>query len=803
MPSSEDTTLPHQADWIGRILVTLVFLWIVLLAGGIQASGWAASQLALALGDGLPRLILAALTFGQGVLALLPAGLLAWRWRQRRYRYRAAFQVWALAALFSCLLAPVHLPGSTQAYGASLLQIGLALVYGSLLWLLRRRRQAGRKATETVATSSPLGVALAAGPLMALPCLAWGSLGSPLEVLLNLAAAFLFGGTAALLLDSFWLPAFYDTRQQSRQPALDLFLGGFVASGALLLMASSFGYNGVQLLLAMVVPSAGWAAMAVSGRRGNVLRLTLLIGAAAAAPLLFVDPREMAVVLPFSLFTLARTAFVAAGLSAVAGWALGSVLLALRWRRRPSATRGRAARTVTYLAAGGAWIVALSLYTVAGHPGFHGDRLFVILKEQADLTAAEGMEGMETRRRFVYETLVEHAEADQQELRRALEQVGIEYTPYYLVNGMEVKGGPLLRWWLAQRPGVDRVLYNPTLRPLEPEAVGPVSTEAPAGPPWNLRRINAERVWEELGVTGEGVVVGQSDSGVQWDHPELVDGYRGGEGNHDYHWFDPWYGTTMPTDWGGHGTHTLGTVLGERVGVAPGATWFGCANLARNLGNPALYLDCMQFMLAPFPLGGDPFEDGDPALGADVLNNSWGCPELEGCDPNALLPAVQALRAAGIFVVVSAGNDGPACGSLDDPPAIYDEVFSVGAIDNSGALTMFSSRGPVDVDGSGRTKPDIVAPGQGILSAFPGDGYRSWQGTSMAGPHVTGVVALMWSANPALAGDVARTEQILIETVQPYTGTTPSCGSGSGPPSNAYGYGVVDAYAAVQRALAE
>ena len=106
----------------------------------------------------------------------------------------------------------------------------------------------------------------------------------------------------------------------------------------------------------------------------------------------------------------------------------------------------------------------------------------------------------------------------------------------------------------------------------------------------------------------------------------------------DYNWFDPWNGKPSPYDDGGHGTHTLGTIVGQNgIGIAPDATWFACANLNRNLANPALYLDCMQFMLAPFPQDGDPFTDGDPTRAADVLNNSWGCPELEGCDPNALL----------------------------------------------------------------------------------------------------------------------------------------------------------------------
>lgn len=799
MTSSEDTTHPSRPDWIGRILVVLFFLWIVMLAAGTQVSGWTAAQLALAVGDGLPRRVLAVLTLGQGALVLIPAGVLAWWWKGQRHR--AVFRLWALAALFGCLLAPVHLPGPTEAFTTSLLQIGLALVYGGLLLLLRRR-QAGGEAT--VAPFSPLAVALAAGPLVALPWLAWGSLGSPPEALLNVTSALFFGGVAALLLDGFWLPDFYDSQEPGRQPALDLFLGGFVAGGALLLMASSYGTNGVQLLLALVVPGLSWVALAMSGRRGNLLPLTLLIGGGAAAPLLLVDPREMAIILPFDLTNVAGGAFAAAGLSVVVGVGLGAALLLLHWMQPQRArTSGASGRVMTALLVAGAWGVALGVYWLAGNPGFYGERLFVVLRDQADLEPAAEMTDIDARRRFVYETLVNHAETTQQDLHRALERSGIEYTRYYLVNGLEVRGGPVLRWWLERRPEVDRVLDSPTLRPLEPEVAGPTSQSAPTSPPWNLERINAELVWQELGVTGAGVIIGQSDSGVQWDHPELVDGYRGGKESHDYNWFDPWYGTRAPTDWGGHGTHTLGTVLGESVGVAPGATWFGCANLARNLGNTALYLDCMQFMLAPFPLGGDPLHDGDPALAADVLNNSWGCPALEGCDADALLPAVQALRAAGIFVVVSAGNDGPTCGSLDAPPAIYDEVFSVGAIDRSGTLTMFSSRGPVSVDGSERTKPDIVAPGQEILSAFPGDSYRRWQGTSMAGPHVTGVVALMWAANPALLGEVARTEQILAETAQTYTASTPSCSTGSGPPTNAFGYGVVDAYAAVQQAVQE
>jgi subtilisin family serine protease len=205
-------------------------------------------------------------------------------------------------------------------------------------------------------------------------------------------------------------------------------------------------------------------------------------------------------------------------------------------------------------------------------------------------------------------------------------------------------------------------------------------------------------------------------------------------------------------------------------------------------------------MLAPFPQGGDPMRDGRASLGADILNNSWGCPEIEGCDPGSLQPAVRALRAAGIFVVVSAGNEGPACESLRNPPALYAEVLSVGAVDSRGRLAFFSSLGPVTADGSGRIKPDLVAPGFEVLSAMPGNTYAAQSGTSMAGPHAAGVVALMWSANPGLVGDIERTEQLLLQSAQPYTGSLPDCPGAEAVPSTAVGYGLLDAYEAVRLA---
>ena len=230
--------------------------------------------------------------------------------------------------------------------------------------------------------------------------------------------------------------------------------------------------------------------------------------------------------------------------------------------------------------------------------------------------------------------------------------------------------------------------------------------------------LGADRVWSQLGATGAGIVVGSSDSGVDGGHPALAEGFRGGDDS----WYDPWNGTPAhrPTTAG-----TARTRSARRSAAAASASprerqWVGCVNLYRNLGNPAHYLDCLQFMLAPFPPGGDPFTDGRPERAPHVLTNSWGCPPIEGCDAGALRPATAALAAAGIFVVVAAGNTGPFCGSVDDPPAPYPDVLTVGAVDRDREVASFSSRGPVD---GGAVKPDLVAPGVDVLSAMPDGGY--------------------------------------------------------------------------------
>jgi serine protease AprX len=441
----------------------------------------------------------------------------------------------------------------------------------------------------------------------------------------------------------------------------------------------------------------------------------------------------------------------------------------------------------------------------------------LVLDEQAELSGAAALPDRDARLRYVRDRLRETARRTQAPLRAELDAAGVTYRPFYVVNAMLVRGDRALVERLAARPDVARVAANPRVRQALPQST-PALDRAPAAIEWGVARVNADDVWA-LGYTGTGIVVAGQDTGYDWDHPALINHYRGYDGvsaTHDYNWHDAIHSgggicgadSPEPCDDSDHGTHTMGTMVGDdggtnQIGVAPGAEWIGCRNMDRGVGTPATYIECFEFFLAPYPVGGSPAE-GDPAKAPHVINNSWTCPPSEGCDWASLQVTVENVQAAGIVVVASAGNSGPGCSTVNAPPAIYDAAFSVGATDGSDNIAYFSSRGPVTVDGSNRRKPDVSAPGVSVRSCVPGGGYITMQGTSMAGPHVAGTVALLWSATPQLVGDVDATEWIIAHTARPRT-TVQACG-GDGPgdvPNNVYGWGIVDALAAVEAAQSE
>jgi subtilisin family serine protease len=442
--------------------------------------------------------------------------------------------------------------------------------------------------------------------------------------------------------------------------------------------------------------------------------------------------------------------------------------------------------------------------------------VLLILEEQADLKGAVALPSKEAKGRYVFETLRAVAEASQGDLKALLSRQGLAHRSFYIVNALAVQVDGEQIEALARRGDVARIVANAPFRavPDLPEIAG----VAPEGIELNLTRVHADDVWA-LGHTAEGVVVAGQDTGYDWDHPALIRQYRGWEdaaANHDYNWHDAIHSSDgpcgadspEPCDDHGHGTHTMGILVGDdgadhQIGMAPGARWIGCRNMDQGVGSPASYMECFEFFLAPYPLDGAP-DQGNPGLAPDVVNNSWACLVSEGCiDPGILELSVEALRQAGIVVVASAGNTGSACGTIVSPPAIYPGSLTVGNFSHwADQIATNSSRGPVTYDGRTYRKPDLAAPGTGILSSLPGGNYGYMSGTSMAAPHVAGAVALLLSAAPTYRGQVEAIEQLLMRTAEPKT-TIQGCG-GDGPtdvPNNAWGWGILDVQAAVQWAF--
>lgn len=809
-PSSVEEMTPSttgsHGGCLNLIVLVLTWLWIAVIIIGGTLALLAISSFSLL----FPGWYYVTLQIGMGVLLLIPLLLLAIL--VRAHEYRAVFRTWLLASFFLIILAPIHFLPTNAALLQGLIRISVTIIF--TLGVLFSRSGAIKLDKINILTqiSAPSWlIALLIATIFAYPWLAWGALGSPLDTIIQFISAIVFG-----------LSIIFTNRQYSEtflysQGTVNIrnyIFGGFVIGTTILIMSggTAFPYGGMQLLLLICIPPLGWALVALN-KISNTYHgppgisyywfiLTLLLGFSVSAPLIFIDPDELLLISSANAGDILQWALYSAGLSASIGLVAGIILLLYIFSKldlqQPTSKLKRTLGGITIAS----FIIGAWIYFGNGQSGFYGEGMFVILKSQADTQKAKNIPDYSERRQYVYDILTEHATQTQSDLRSLFDKLGIDYTSYYLVNGIQVQGGPLLRFWLERSPEVDRIIDNPWLRPLHaplPTSAG--LAQAPIRTTWNIDNIHADLVWEDLGITGAGIIIGQSDSGVDGEHQELSEGYRGLESGNNYNWFDPWNATTKPTDIDGHGTHTLGIIVGQQTGVAPDASWFGCVNLARNLGNPSLYLDCMQFMLAPFPVGGDPFVDGDPKLGAHISNNSWGCPSIEGCDWSSLLPAVRAMSHAGIFVVASAGNDGPGCETISVPIPIYEETFAVGSYNQQGQLSIFSSIGPVTIDKSGRIKPDIIAPGEEILSAMPNDSYGTLSGTSMAGPHVAGVVALMWSANPRLIGDIEQTAEILSQTAQPYSGDLPACEGADSYPSTAVGYGVLDAYEAVKMVL--
>ncbi len=435
------------------------------------------------------------------------------------------------------------------------------------------------------------------------------------------------------------------------------------------------------------------------------------------------------------------------------------------------------------------------------------DAILVLADQTTPMLAPLRQDGdPRTRRRALVGALRARADATQIGLRQWFTVHGIAYRDFWIVNVIQARLPASSLGELAARSDIVRIEPNPQIALRLPEreaglADAPQAVDIASGIAWGVARIEAPAVWS-AGVSGQGVVIGGEDTGIQWDHPALKPQYRGWNGSrahHNFNWHDAVHNAAsepicgndspVPCDPNQHGTHTAGTFAGDdgisamprhQIGVAPGAKWIGCRNMDKyGNGTPARYIECMQWMLAPTDLNGG---NANPDLAPDIVSNSWNCPTDEGCvSGDEIKSAVESLVAAGIFYVAAAGNDGAhGCSTIWSPPATYDATFDAGATDSSDALAGFSSRGPIS--GSTQTRPDLSAPGVSVCSSIPTSSYSCTpSGTSMAAPHVSGAAALLMSAFPELKGHPDKVAGLLRATattqgVTDTPGVTESCG---------------------------
>ena len=372
--------------------------------------------------------------------------------------------------------------------------------------------------------------------------------------------------------------------------------------------------------------------------------------------------------------------------------------------------------------------------------------VIVVLRDQVNARSVGGRNRAERRRNLV-QSLRSKSDQTQSNLRALLvaeRRAGHvqSLTPLWVVNAIAVTADQSVIDLLSKRPEVSSIVLDSTLQ-APPRSASTSSALEP-----NVSLINAPALWS-LGYRGQGVVVANMDTGVDYTHPDLAAQWRGGTNS----WFDP-YGQhpTIPTDVNGHGTWTMGVMVGRdnggtAIGVAPDAQWIAVKifNDSGTATASKIHLG-FQWLLDP---DGNPQTDDAP----DLVNNSWDNSN-PGCDLT-YEPDLQALVAGGIMPVFAAGNSGPTA-STSVSPANNPEAFSVGATDNNNAIYTYSSRGPTSCGGTARTFPDVVAPGVNIYSSDLYGGYWWSTGTSLAAPHVSGAIALLLSAFPNLTVDQQR-----------------------------------------------
>jgi serine protease AprX len=432
---------------------------------------------------------------------------------------------------------------------------------------------------------------------------------------------------------------------------------------------------------------------------------------------------------------------------------------------------------------------------------FHKHAVIIKLREAVDyqsLKAAAEYVGRRERVKKVVQEIKAATDRSQRDLRSYLaarETLGRvrNVKHFWIFNGIAVSATAEAIQELASRTDVAEIVPD---RLFALSAPALASTAAPAG--WNLDRIGVRPLWN-AGYTGQGVVVANLDTGVDFNQHELGPKWRNGANS----WYNPYSLpvnsafcripgqctvcelSTVPCDVNGHGTQTMGIMTAGNstdhlIGVAPGAQWIA-AKIFNDAGQAAVSTTHQAFQWVL-----DPDGNGNPNDSPDIVNCSW---DLNGSGTGTInlefQPDVQALQTAGIAVVFSGGNGGPADGTSVSP-ANYPGSFSVGMTDSTDTVDPQSSRGPSASDGS--LYPTVVAPGAGVMTTDLWFGSAALStvtvnGTSFSAPHVAGAMALLLSSSPTLTLTVGQMEDAIRQTAWDL---------GTAGPDNSYGYGFLD-----------
>ena len=444
---------------------------------------------------------------------------------------------------------------------------------------------------------------------------------------------------------------------------------------------------------------------------------------------------------------------------------------------------------------------------------------WVIMADQADTSNKIPTSQWAQKGWYVYNTLKDKAAGTQgpvlsqlQTMQKAGSVTSI--TSFWIVNSFMVVGDLSSAQAVSANPAV-RIVREPGDYKLLDDANGPslssrgqavlkqdmasLASPNPLSPltvQHNLTEVHAPQAWT-LGYDGIGITVGSMDTGVRWTHEAINGRYRGvvappdPTNIHDYNWFDGYNIYTTPTDNNGHGTHTMGNIVGTspnttygNIGVAKGANWISVRICATSACDTTPILNGFQWTLAPTKVDGT---SPRPDLRPRISSNSWG---NDTCTDGEFQAAVTNWVNAGIFPDFANGNAGPGAGSVG-VPAAYANSWGTGALDTSTsawAIASFSSRGASCWDGS--IRPNALAPGVNIMSSWNTSDttYQPDSGTSMSTPHMAGAVAVLLQKNPNVT--ISQLEYAI-------TSTAFFSATWGARPNNDYGWGLLQLDAAL------